>query len=103
VLAFDVDFNREVAAESGRYFTSADDVAALVDDAEGDSAGMALAGRRARELAKGYDWDDVAAGYEELAFRLAGHRFPARRPSGRRGPGSGPVSRDISAASGFQQ
>lgn len=85
VLAFDVDFNREVAVESGRYFTSADDVAALLDEAEADSAAVALAGRRARELAKGYDWDDVALGYEELAFRLAGRRFPARRPSGRRG------------------
>lgn len=103
VLAFDVDFNREVTAESGRYFTTADDVAALVDDAEADSAGIALAGRRAREIAKGYDWDDVAAGYEELALRLAGRRFPARRPSGRRGVGSGTASPAVRPAAEYQQ
>lgn len=103
VLAFDVDFNREVAAESGRYFTTADDVATLVDDAEADSACIALAGRRAREIAKGYDWDDVAAGYEELALRLAGHSFPARRPSGRREAGPGPAAPALSTAAGYQR
>ena len=47
---------------------------------------MTRSGRRARELAGGYDWDQVAAGYEELARALAARRFPARRPSGRRRP-----------------
>ncbi|WP_324276034.1 DUF1972 domain-containing protein [Blastococcus brunescens] len=84
VLAYDVDFNREVVAESGQYFVSPADVAALVDAAEADPAAVARHGRRARELAGAYDWDDVAAGYEKLALQLAGRRFPARRPSGHR-------------------
>ena len=84
VLAYDVDFNREVVAESGRFFISPADVAALVEAAEADPAAVAQCGRRARELAGNYDWDDVAAGYEELAQRLATRDVPARRPSGRR-------------------
>lgn len=34
VIAFDVDFNREVVADSGRFFADADDVAARVEEAE---------------------------------------------------------------------
>jgi hypothetical protein len=96
-----VDFNREVTEDAGRYFTGPDDVAALVDAAESDPEGMRAAGRRSRELATSYDWDEVAAGYEDLALRLADRRFPARRPSGRRIPtavGTPPVPRDRSAA-----
>ncbi|TFV90762.1 DUF1972 domain-containing protein [Blastococcus sp. CT_GayMR16] len=84
VVAFDVDFNREVTAEAGRYWRGADDVAAVVDAAEADPAGVARDGDRARELASGYDWDDVAAGYEQLARRLIARDVPDRRPSGRR-------------------
>jgi hypothetical protein len=84
VLAYDVDFNREVVAESGRFFVSPADVAALVEAAEADPDAVAERGRRARDLARGYDWDDVAAGYEDLALRLSGRRFPSARPSGRR-------------------
>jgi glycosyltransferase involved in cell wall biosynthesis len=84
VLAFDVDFNREVAGTTGRYFTDAADVAALVEAAEGDPATVALDGKRAAEIAERYTWEDVAGGYEALAYRLAARRFPAVRPSGRR-------------------
>jgi glycosyltransferase involved in cell wall biosynthesis len=84
VLAYDVDFNREVVAESGRYFISPADVAALVEAAEADPAAVRQAGRRACDLAKHYDWDDVADGYEDLALRLAGRRLTTRRPTGRR-------------------
>lgn len=84
VLAFDVDFNREVAGQSGRWFTGPDDVAALVEAAEADPATTEKAGRLARELAARYDWDDVAAGYGRLAARLAAGDVPATRPSGRR-------------------
>ena len=68
VIAFDVDFNREVLGGAGRYFATADDVAALVDDAEAEPRRIRAAGKRAREWPRGYDWDDVAAGYEELAL-----------------------------------
>lgn len=84
VLAFDVDFNREVAGDSGRYFRDAAGVAALVEAAEADPAAVARSGARARDLATRYDWDDVAAGYEQLARRLAARDLPAVRPSGRR-------------------
>ncbi|HEY0508086.1 MAG TPA: DUF1972 domain-containing protein [Blastococcus sp.] len=84
VIAFDVDFNREVTAEAGRYWSGAGDVAALVDAAEADPSGVAQDGALARDLAKGYDWDDVAAGYEQLARRLVARDVPDRRPSGRR-------------------
>jgi glycosyltransferase involved in cell wall biosynthesis len=84
VLAYDVDFNREVVAEAGRFFVSPADVAALVDAAEAEPRRVRTAGRRARELAAGYDWDDVASGYERLALALARRDFPVRRPNGRR-------------------
>src|SRR3954452_1669059 len=76
VVAYDVDFNREVAAEAGSYFRDADGVARLLGAVEGDPAGVAAAGARARELAARYDWDDVAAGYEALARRLVAHDVP---------------------------
>jgi glycosyltransferase involved in cell wall biosynthesis len=84
VIAFDVDFNREVVADAGRFFTDAADVAARLEEAEADPGAVAAAGARSRELAARYDWDDVAAGYERLAQRLAAHDVPRRRPSGRR-------------------
>lgn len=83
-IAFDVDFNREVLAHSGRYFTTADDVAACLMDAEVDPAATARAGRAARILARRYDWEDVAGCYEELVQRLAADGPRAKRPSGRR-------------------
>jgi glycosyltransferase involved in cell wall biosynthesis len=86
VIAFDVDFNREVVADAGRYFATPADVAAQLVAVEADPEGAARAGRRAVELAAGYDWDEVADGYEELLRRLAARRFPRRRPSGRRRP-----------------
>ncbi len=84
VLAFDVDFNREVVAEAGRYFSNPVDVARLVEAAESHPAAVRRAGRRSRVLARRYDWDAVADGYEQLTLDLAARRFPARRPSGRR-------------------
>ena len=86
VTAFDVDFNREVVADAGRYFRTAADVAREVAAVEADPEGTLCAGKLARELARGYDWDEVAAGYEELVRALAAGRFPVRRPSGRRRP-----------------
>jgi glycosyltransferase involved in cell wall biosynthesis len=92
VLAFDVDFNREVAGQAGRYFADAAGVTALVEAAESDPAGVALDGKRAAELAERYDWDDVADGYERLALELSARRFPAGRPSGRRARTAAPAA-----------
>lgn len=72
VLAFDVGFNREVLDGEGWFFTSADDVAALLTEVEGDPTVIAARGEQGRErAAHRFSWDDVAAAYEDLALRLA--------------------------------
>lgn len=95
VVAYDVDFNREVVERVGRYFSDAADVATLLEAAESDPAAVALEGKRASELAEGYNWDDVTDGYEQLVLGLAGGRFPAVRPSGRRLGEPGPRQRPV--------
>ncbi|WP_227425805.1 DUF1972 domain-containing protein [Pengzhenrongella sicca] len=82
-LAYDVTFNREVLRGTGRYFRTPDDVARLLEAAEDDPAGERARGLAARERAADYDWDDVAASYEELCRRVA-HQARAPRPNGRR-------------------
>ncbi|WP_200938831.1 DUF1972 domain-containing protein [Modestobacter sp. Leaf380] len=83
VLAHDVSFNREVLGTAGRYFLGAQDVPALVERTEADPEHARRRGVLARERAASYDWDDVAAAYEQLAVRLT-TASPARRPRGRR-------------------
>ena len=91
-LAYDVNFNREVLQDTGRYFGDAADVAALIEDAERHPEQTAERGANARRIAYRYDWDDVASRYEALCERLlatgARSRRLAGRPSGRR---RGPV------------
>lgn len=82
--AFDVRFNREVLGGSGRYFSTATGVMALVDQAEAEPAGARLRGVEALARAAHYDWDDVAGRYEALCLRLAAEGPHAHRPSGRR-------------------
>ncbi|WP_336921881.1 DUF1972 domain-containing protein [Aquipuribacter sp. SD81] len=78
VTAFDVAFNREVVAEEGRYFSTADHVAEALHEAEDDPSATAGRGRRARELVlRRYCWDAVTEDYEQLleATRAGtGHR-----------------------------
>ncbi len=84
VIAFDVDFNREVVRTAGRYFADAAQVAALVDEAETDPDATASRGKAGLDEAARYDWDEVATQYESLARRLRELRRTGRRPSGRR-------------------
>lgn len=84
VDAFDVSFNREVLGEAGRYWTTAEDVRALVESAEADPVAQVDRGRLSRERAALYDWDEVADRYEELCRRLALEGPVRHRPSGRR-------------------
>jgi glycosyltransferase involved in cell wall biosynthesis len=92
VIAFDVNFNREIIGEHGLYFSSAEDVTASVESAERDPAKFRAA---ARELAGGarrdFDWDDVAHEYGLLAERLVGGYsiHEVARGSRRRTPGRG--------------
>jgi glycosyltransferase involved in cell wall biosynthesis len=88
VLAYDVVFNREVLGDAGRYFTDAESVSALVEEAEADEPATRAAGERAYQRAARYDWDVVADGYEQLAERLAARAYPKRRPTGRRQSGA---------------
>lgn len=72
VIAWDVNFNREVVATDGDYFSSRGELAALIEDAENNPVrqirtGQALQLRAGRD----YNWDTVTAGYEALAHRLA--------------------------------
>ncbi|NAZ81396.1 DUF1972 domain-containing protein [Kineococcus sp. R8] len=72
VDAYDVNFNREVLGDAGSYWSTAEDVRALVERAEADPARTAARGRASRVRALRYDWEDVADGYEDLCRRLAG-------------------------------
>jgi glycosyltransferase involved in cell wall biosynthesis len=69
--AFDVNFNREVLLDAGRFFATADDVAREVELAEATPAETLERGRRGRLSAYRYDWDDVSARYEALCQKLA--------------------------------
>jgi glycosyltransferase involved in cell wall biosynthesis len=67
VVAFDVDFNREVAGDAGLYFGHEDDVTAALKQVEADPEAALARGEAGRAaVAERYRWDDVAAGYEEL-------------------------------------
>ena len=73
--AFDVNFNREVLGDAGRFFRTVDDVRSQVEDSEADIARTVDLGVRARIQAGRYDWDEVTDRYEDLCLRLAGrHR-----------------------------
>jgi glycosyltransferase involved in cell wall biosynthesis len=82
--AFSVSFNREVLGDAGRYWSTAADVAVLVESAEADRPATLARGERCRTRAGAYRWDDVAADYEALCRRLAAREDPRPRPSGRR-------------------
>lgn len=73
VLAYDVNFNRDVLGPDGRAFNDADQLADLLAGAEQDRRATAQRGERLRARAEiHYRWDDVAVAYEALCARLAG-------------------------------
>lgn len=75
VVAYDVDFNREILGAEGGYFTTAADVATSLEAAEDDPVRVAAGGAALQDRARqDFVWDSVAADYEDLASRLAeGH------------------------------
>lgn len=75
VDAFDVVFNRDVLQRTGRFFTTREDVARLVEAAESDPDMAAERGRAARERAGNFTWDDVTRRYEDLCLRLSAGQF----------------------------
>lgn len=83
-IAYDVNFNREVLGTKAEYFSTAGDVAELVQNAEAGVDETLARGRHLQEDIRRYDWDEVASRYANLCHRLAGRGFSHRRPSGRR-------------------
>ncbi|MWK34004.1 DUF1972 domain-containing protein [Actinomadura sp. J1-007] len=80
VLAYDVNFNREVLGEeAGRFFGDAASLAAAIEAAEADPGAAADRGGAARKrAAERYVWDDVAAAYERLCVDLKERRLTRR-------------------------
>jgi glycosyltransferase involved in cell wall biosynthesis len=90
VIAFDVDFNREIVEDHGRYFSTAADVCAAIEDAEGEVDRVVAGGAALRERARrDFDWDGVAGEYEDLAFRLQAGQSIHQDYRGRRRTRSG--------------
>jgi glycosyltransferase involved in cell wall biosynthesis len=85
VIAYDVVFNREVLGDSAPRFATPDDLARLVEKAEGDPDGTRAAGRLLQDrAAQRYRWDDVADAYAELLVRLVDGYSTRGAASGRR-------------------
>jgi glycosyltransferase involved in cell wall biosynthesis len=72
----DCEFNREVAADGGRWFGKEPGAcAALLRQCDGDDALLAELGKHAKARAESaYRWDDVADGYAELFRNVAKKR-----------------------------
>jgi len=77
VLAYDVNFNREVLGEeAGRFFPDAPVLAGELEAAEAEPGAAADRGAAARKRAsERYVWDDVATAYERLCADLAARRL----------------------------
>jgi glycosyltransferase involved in cell wall biosynthesis len=85
VLAFDVNFNREVLANIGGYFHDPADLTPLIESAEAQVDQMVLQGRALRDHARTqYRWDEVAMGYENLLGGLRNGKTNRGIVSGRR-------------------
>ncbi|GAB2590320.1 glycosyltransferase [Microlunatus antarcticus] len=84
VIAYDCIFNREVLNGDGDYFSSPEELAALLEASEREPEQAVALGSFAREAIRRYDWDDVARRYEALCARLVAGPRAKRRPSGRR-------------------
>jgi glycosyltransferase involved in cell wall biosynthesis len=75
VIAYDVNFNREVLDATGVFFSSPGQLGDLIDDVEADAATAVRRGRAGRDRASTcYRWDDVASGYEQLCQDLVAGR-----------------------------
>ncbi len=92
VLAYDVNFNRDVLGADGRYFSTPADLAAALLDAESDPADLQGRATRLQERAEAvYRWDDVTDRYEAMCARLVRSGPSTSRPSGRRSRSTGPA------------
>lgn len=77
VLAYDVEFNREVTAGHALFWSDAGQLTALLDEVSGpDAAGRlrALGEQGQQRVAEAYRWDAVTDDYEALIERLRARR-----------------------------
>jgi glycosyltransferase involved in cell wall biosynthesis len=77
VLAYDVEFNREVTADEALFWSEAPDLTGLFDEVAGGGLDSRLQefGRLGQQrVADVYQWDAVTDQYEALITRLAGMR-----------------------------
>ncbi|MBW0089575.1 DUF1972 domain-containing protein [Pseudonocardia sp. KRD-184] len=75
VIAWDVNFNREVLGEGGTYFGSPSDLPEQLRSVESDPGEARVRGAGARARAEVlYRWDAVADGYEQLCQDLVDGR-----------------------------
>lgn len=71
VIAHDNAYNRWVAQDGGVYFTSADDVAKILDQLLDDPERLAqMQAASLRRHASEFTWDHVAGQYEELLLKF---------------------------------
>lgn len=88
VIAYDVNFNREVVGVDAPVFDSPQSVGERVTWAEAHVDQMRELGQACQQrAAEHYRWDDVAAGYTDLAERLAAG-YTIHGPRRRRRPDS---------------
>ncbi|MFE6995687.1 DUF1972 domain-containing protein [Microbacterium sp. NPDC057659] len=72
VIAYDVDFNREVLGGRGWFFGSPEEAAAAFESAESAPEQVSSLSLAVQERAQErFRWDDVATAYEDLARRLS--------------------------------
>lgn len=85
VIAYDVNFNREVLGPDGCFFADPEELGKQLHSAEAAPEDMIAAGRRLAERAGAvYTWDGVADDYEALCQSLANGRSQRGTYSGRR-------------------
>ena len=85
VIAYDVNFNRDVLGPDGSFFADAEQLAKRLVEMEGAPEEAHAAGRRLAERAGAvYSWDSVASAYEALCQSLVDGYSQRGRPSGRR-------------------
>ena len=78
VLAFDVEFNREVTAGRAMFWSSPDELVTLLNrlDEPGMAAELADLRQASRDrIQTAYQWDFVTDAYEDVIHRLAEQRF----------------------------
>lgn len=89
VVAYDVNFNREVLGVDGVFFTDPSTLAQCILAAEGDVASSVDRGQRLADRAEDtYNWDKVADQYERLCVELASGYSQRRIYTGHRRRGS---------------